>query len=95
MFYNWKTEKLYLFLDMWDDIRNLKPRFYAITKNLEEVDEATQAASPLTGGGSHAVDPQDQFFTLTLSKLFQISGYNPYSDSTTSITDADSTNMNL
>jgi tetratricopeptide (TPR) repeat protein len=96
MFYNWKTEKMYLFLDMYDDIRNLKPRFIAITKNLEDEDAATQTAnSPAAPGVSNASYNQDPFYVFTLSKLFQLSGYNPYTDSFTSITDNESTNLTL
>jgi len=44
MFYDWKTDKLYEFMDMYDDVRNLKPRYTARTQ--EPADDQT-AAAPL------------------------------------------------
>jgi hypothetical protein len=35
MFYDWKSDKLYQFMDMYDDVRNLKPQYTAKTFNLQ------------------------------------------------------------
>ena len=35
MFYDWKTDKLYQYMDMYDDVRNLKPQYTAKTMNLD------------------------------------------------------------
>lgn len=95
MFYNWKTEKLYLFMDMYDDIRNLKPRYIALTKNLEDEDANTQTSSSSKGGVAQASYNQDPFYTFTLQKLFQVTGYNPFNDSFTSITDSGLNDLKL
>jgi tetratricopeptide (TPR) repeat protein len=88
MFYNWKSEKLYQFLDMYDDVRNLKPRFIARTKPPEDTGVAPgsmASAPPLPGSSTPAAAPADPFAVLTLYKLFQVTGYNPYTDSFTSL----------
>ncbi len=92
MFYNWKTEKLYLFLEMHDDIRNLKPRFIAMTKNLADPDDAPQVAS---ANGGTASDYQDPYYTLTLEKLFNATGYNPYEDSFKSVIESSPSDLTL
>jgi len=76
LFYNWKSEKFYQFLDMYDDIRNLKPRYVAKTKLPEETPTPTPGQAP---------DPTAIF---TLSRLFLVSGYNPYNDSYTNLIEA-------
>jgi len=76
LFYDWQTEKLHQFLDMHDDVRNLKPRFVASTKKLPTDPEKAKAAK------------EDPTFELTLSKLFQIAGYDPYQDSFTNVIEA-------
>jgi tetratricopeptide (TPR) repeat protein len=77
MFFDWQSEKFYQFLDMHDDVRNLKPRFVAQTKQDDD---------------GAAGDPTAVF---TLSKLFRVSGYNPYSDSYTNILSPSPSNLNL
>jgi len=42
MFYDWKTDKLYQFMDMYDDVRNYKPRFTAQTR--QPTDDPTASA---------------------------------------------------
>ncbi len=95
MFYNWKSDKLYLFLDMYDDIRNLKPRYIALTKNLEDDDSGNQTASSTSGGVTPASLNGDPFYVFTLSKLFQVTGYNPFTDSFKSITDDSPSDLKL
>ncbi len=102
MFFDWKTEKLYLFLNMDDDVRNLKPRFIAMTKEADESEapaapsSAVQGAPPVPGVNATAILPQqDPTAVLTLSKLFLVSGYNPYDDSYTSTIESSPTDLNL
>lgn len=102
MFFDWKTEKLYLYLDMYDDVRNLKPRFIAKTK---QPDEAEAPAAPSTVGQTAPLVPgvnatailpqQDPTIVLTLYKLFLVSGYNPYEDSYTSTIESSPSDLNL
>jgi hypothetical protein len=104
MFFDWKTEKFYLFLDMYDDVRNLKPRFIARTK---QPDEAQAMDAPVTSGApaapalpgaapvTAAAAQEDPTIVLTLTKLFQVSGYNPYDDSYTNLIESSPTDLNL
>lgn len=101
MFFGWESEKLYKFLDMYDDVRNLKPRFVAKSKPPEE-NASTDAsasgnASPPPAGGTSATTPllHDPLAVLTLSKLFQISGYDPYNDSYTNVIESSPADLNL
>lgn len=103
MFYDWESDRLYQFLNMYDDVRNLKPRFVARSKTPEET--PVQPGPPITGNqvllpqaaGPSAVTPEyhDPLAVLTLSKLFQVSGYNPYSDSYTNVIEASPLDSNL
>ncbi len=98
MFFDWKTEKFYQFLDMYDDVRNLKPRFIAKTKMPDEADSLPVAAAPPAPGGPSAaatVAQQDPTIVLTLNKLFLVSGYNPYDDSYTSTIESSPSDLNL
>ena len=101
MFFDWKSEKLYLFLDMCDDVRNLKPRFIAKSKVPDESDApaapaAAPGAPPVPGVNATAILPQqDPTAVLTLSKLFLVAGYNPYQDSYTSTIEASPTDLSL
>jgi tetratricopeptide (TPR) repeat protein len=97
MFFDWKTEKFYQFLDMYDDVRNLKPRFIAKTKEPDETDSLPVATAPPAPGApvSTAVTQQDPTIVLTLSKLFLVSGYNPYDDSYTSTIESSPIDLNL
>lgn len=104
MFFDWQTEKLYQFLNMYDDVRNLKPRFVARSKPPEE---ASVQAGPITTTGNQVLAPtaaspsastpiqHDPLAVLTLSKLFQMSGYNPYTDSFTNVIETSPTELNL
>ncbi len=99
MFFDWQTEKLYQFLVMYDDVRNLKPRFVARTKEPEESEQVpvpanngALTASPVPGGPAAQIDPTA---VLTLSKLFQVAGYNPFSDTYTNVIESSPTDLNL
>src|SRR5581483_1613897 len=104
MFFDWKSEKFYQFLDMYDDVRNLKPRFIAKTKIPEDADPNAVLTTP---SGVSAPPPppgapvtlpqaqQDPSIVLTLNKLFLISGYNPYEDSYTNLIESSPTDLNL
>ncbi len=94
MFYNWKTEKLYLYLDMHDDIRNLRPRFVALTRNLSDPDDAPPPAT-VSNGVTTVANDIDPYYTLTLRKLFQSSGYEPYTDSFTSVIESNPSDLTL
>jgi hypothetical protein len=92
MFFDWQSEKLYQFMVMYDDVRNLKPRFVARTKPPAETPSGPATLSPPVttpppAPGTAAVTPKspeaDPNVVLTLSKLFDISGYNPYDDTFT------------
>ncbi len=88
---------------MYDDVRNLKPRFVARSKNPEEV--PTPTGPPTTGNqvlipqstDSSATTPelQDPLAVLTLSKLFKVSGYDPYNDSYTNVIETSPIDLNL
>ncbi len=102
MFFDWKTEKFYLFLDMYDDVRNLKPRFIAKTKVPEEAETsappapAIPGATPVPGVNATAILPQqDPTVVLTLAKLFSVAGYNPYEDSYTSTIETSPSDLSL
>lgn len=82
MFYDWKSEKLYLFLKMHADIRNEKSRFVACTKQFDDAAPEAGALPASILGPEAAEDPN---FVLTLSKLFQASGYYPYTNSYTNV----------
>ncbi len=102
LFFDWQTEKLYKFLVMYDDVRNSKPFFVAKTKPPEEntspdTSTLSNSAAPPPPASSSAVTPllRDPLAVLTLSKLFQISGYDPYSDSYTNVIESSPTDLNL
>ena len=92
MFDDWESEKFYLFLNMHAEARNEKIRFVACTKDYLE-------ASPYSGPLPVSLLPQgtsdDPFFVLTLSKLFQASGYNPYTDSYKNVIEASPDDLSL
>jgi len=103
MFFDWESEKLYQFLNMYDDVRDLKPRFVARSRNPEEapvesapVSTGNQVLAPQAAGVS-AVTPElrDPLAVLTLAKLFQVSGYDPYSDSYTNVIETSPLDLNL
>ena len=83
MFFDWETEKFYLLVDMFDDIRNLKPQFVARTWPPQEGVTVTVPT----------FDNKAPFFTL--SALFKIAGYNPYSDSFTNLIESSPSDMSL
>ncbi|HET9870821.1 MAG TPA: hypothetical protein VFR02_10045 [bacterium] len=94
MFYDWKTDMLYRFMDMYDDVRNHNPQYTAKTFNLDEDNSSTSplvapagSAAPPPPPGAPApstatVSANDSFNepVLTLAKLFAAAAYNPYSD---------------
>ncbi|HVZ80571.1 MAG TPA: hypothetical protein VHE12_07205 [bacterium] len=86
MFFDWKTEKFYLLLNMHDDVRNQKPRFIATTPPLEE----TTAGAPVTDGATPDLPPP-----FTLHNLFAIAGYNPYNDSYTNLIESTPADLTL
>ena len=72
MFFDWQTDRFYMFLNMYDDVRNLKPRFVAKTwYQVPQPGAAPSAPATMT-------DPLEVY---TLAKLFEVSGYNPWNDS--------------
>lgn len=83
MFFDWESEKFYLLLDMFDDVRNLRPRF--IARTWQPQDGVTITAPTL--------DNQAPYFTLTA--LFKYAGYNPYTDSFTNLIESSPSDMNL
>jgi hypothetical protein len=92
MFYDFISEKLYLFLKMHADIRNEKVRYVACTK---QFDEAAPGSGPLPAsilGPQAAEDPQ---FVLTLSSLLKASGYDPYTDSYTNVIESSPNDLAL
>ncbi|HEY5038967.1 MAG TPA: hypothetical protein VIJ93_07860, partial [bacterium] len=79
MFSDWQCEKFYRFLNMYDDVRNLKPRFTAKTYQQPDSEPVTVSTAPT----SMTVSTGDQELIpiLTLSRLFQVAGYDPFNDS--------------
>jgi len=78
MFFDWQCEKFYRFLNMYDDVRNLKPRFTAKTfqqADSEPVTVATASSTMTASGGDQEIIP-----ILTLSRLFEVAGYDPFND---------------
>jgi len=99
IFYNWKTEKLCDFFDTYDDVENLRPKYVAKTKEPINSSE-NQPLLPYTAEGSTNGQPPpalaqvnnapkiiDLTAVLTLANLFQVSGYNPYTDTITKLND--------
>jgi tetratricopeptide (TPR) repeat protein len=98
IFYNWKSDKFYEFFDIYDDVENLKPKYIARTKQMD-TSQAPPNPSDLvtfnTRGNSTLTPPmlanvvktpktyKDPTAVLTLANLFQVSGYNPYTDAYT------------
>jgi hypothetical protein len=115
MFYKWNCDKFYQFFQTYDDVRNLKPRFTARTK--QPIDESQTAATskgiipiqpgapssvapppapPLTGDVDENSQAMEQLTSvLTLSRLFQVAGYDPYKDSFTSLVDSANSDLSL
>ncbi len=92
IFYNWKTDRLCEFFDTYDDVENLKPRYVAKTKEFVPSETEIQpvygqAATsnglkpPMLAQVSNALNIYtDPTAVLTLTNLFRVSGYNPYTD---------------
>lgn len=103
MFFDWESEKLYQFLNMYDDVRNLKPRFVARSRNPEEapaesgpVSTGNQVLAPQAATSSASTpELRDPLAVLTLAKLFQVSGYDPYNDSYTNVIETSPLDLNL
>ncbi len=102
VFYDWKSDKLYQFFDIYDDVENLKPKYIARTKQFDVTlvppppsamvgyngrGNATSLTPPMLA--SVAVPPaktyKDPTAVLTLANLFQVTGYNPYTDTYTNL----------
>jgi tetratricopeptide (TPR) repeat protein len=105
MFYDWKTDKLCEFFDVYDNVENLRSKFVARTKEFKEsaqTDQTTSSVVPFTSPGSPANNNmpkppmvtsvtkvaqsyKDPTAVLTLSNLFLVAGYNPYTDTFTNL----------
>lgn len=57
LFYDWKSPKLYQFFDMYDDVENLKPKFIARTKPVEDTTLAPPSNSQITAFNSRGSIP--------------------------------------
>ena len=91
MFYKWESDKFYQFLDMYDDVRNLKPRFVAKTKDADSADAPVIPGSTVPPPPGTTAAPQDPATLLTLSRLFRVAGYDPYSDTFVNLIESDPT----
>jgi len=109
IFYNWETDKLCDFFDVYDNVENFKPKFIAKTKENPDsslLDQTTVPGvlPPLPGNPPVAGaaplpsinppmftavtnTPKDPTDVLTLANLFQVAGYNPYTDTFTTLTE--------
>lgn len=100
MFFNFQTEYFYKFLDMHDDVRNLKPRFVAVNKMISLTPEtvAPPPPAPNTAGGpiTTAISTEeDPNKPLTLNNLLHVAGYYPWLDSYSNTIEAAPTDLNL
>jgi hypothetical protein len=60
MFYDWKSDKLYQYMDMYDDVRNLKPQYTAKTMNLDSDNSgptAEAAPAPPQAAATNSTPP--------------------------------------
>ncbi|HVM32211.1 MAG TPA: hypothetical protein VMU88_03690 [bacterium] len=57
MFYDWKSDMLYRFMDMYSDVRNLKPQYTAKTFNLDSDNSDTALINNSTPAGSAPPPP--------------------------------------
>ncbi len=100
MFFNFQTEYFYKFLDMHDDVRNLRPRFVAVNKIVKEtaqagappLPESNEASGAITTAVSTEEDPNK---ILTLYNLLHVAGYYPWLDSYSNTIEAAPTDLNL
>ncbi len=96
MFFDFQTEYFYKFLDMHDDVRNLKPRFVATSKviNLGAVQAPLPAvpAGAVTTALSTEEEPDK---VLNLGNLLHFAGYFPWLDSYTNTIETAPTDLNL
>jgi tetratricopeptide (TPR) repeat protein len=97
IFYNWKTDKLCDFFDTYDDVENSRPKYVAKTKEVVNSTTENLPILPYTAeGAANGQKPPalvqvndapktliDPTAVLTLANLFQVSGYNPYTDTFT------------
>ncbi len=98
MFFNWTTDKFYLFLNMYDDIRNAKPRFIAKTKQMLGNTYAGNTAGAPNSSTQKNMTPaaqQDPTAVLTLRKLLQVAGYNPWNDTYSSVIESSPSDLSL
>jgi tetratricopeptide (TPR) repeat protein len=96
IFYNWKTDKLCDFFDTYDDVENLNPKYVAKTKEFVPSETGIQPVYGQAGNGlKPPMLPQvnspntytDPTAVLTLANLFLVSGYNPYTDTYSNLTE--------
>lgn len=87
MFFDWKTEKFFQFVEMHDDVRNLKPRFIASTPE----SEGTPSGATTVGTAASSDAPP----SLTLYRLFAVAGYNPFDDSYTNLIESTPSDLSL
>lgn len=99
IFFDWETDKFYRFVNMYDDVRNLRPRFVARTKLPDEGNSEPPASPPVPGVPSpvntNTTPIIDPYATLTLSKLFLLAGYNPYTDTYTNTIESSPVDLSL
>lgn len=107
VFYDWKSDKLYQFFDIYDDVENLKPKYVARTKQFDLTQTPPPPSALVTYNGrgstnnlappmlaSIVVAPKtykDPTAVLTLANLFQVTGYNPYTDTYTNLLETNPT----
>ncbi|HXL72170.1 MAG TPA: hypothetical protein VN963_00975, partial [bacterium] len=99
IFYNWQTDKLSDFFDIYDDVENLKPKYVAKTKEFVSSSSDSQPVLQFNQAGTlNGIQPPmlaqvrnapttytDPTAVLTLANLFRVSAYNPYTDTFTNL----------
>lgn len=93
MFYEWKTEKFHLILNMYDDVRNLKHRYTAKGAGWEEKPQVSKDASGKQVVLKPGVKVAEGVFSL--AKLFEAAAYDPYNDAFRSATEAQPNELGL
>lgn len=86
MFYEWKTDKFYLVLKMYDDVRNLKHRYTAKGAGWEE----KPVVSKDVNGNEVVLKPGVKVSApvFSLAKLFEAAAYDPFTDTFGSATES-------
>ncbi len=93
MFYEWKTEKFHLILNMYDDVRNLKHRYTAKGAGWEEKPVVQKDSAGKEVVLKPGVKVADGVFSL--AKLFEAAAYDPYTDAFRSATEAQPNELGL